>query len=67
MNEFDVFTPVFTNGPLDLEILITPVIGIIVLFLIGKFSERFMKILARIRSRMGSGLVQSEPSEYRGF
>jgi hypothetical protein len=31
------------------------VIGIIVVILIGKFGPRFIKLLARIRSRIGSG------------
>ena len=64
MSELDVFSPVFTDGLWPPETIIIPVIGIIAALLIGKFGGRFIKLLARIRSRIGSGFVQSDSFEY---
>jgi hypothetical protein len=36
-----------------------PVIGIIVVILIGKFGGRFINLLARVRSRIESWLVRA--------
>lgn len=63
MNELDAFSPVFTDGVGDPEIIIIPVIGIIVLLFIGKFGGKFIKFLARTKRRISVGLVQSNRSE----
>ena len=64
MNEYEVFTPVFTDGLWPLKTIVIPVTGIIVVLLVGKYGGKFIKLLESIKSGMGSMPVQSDRSEY---